>query len=211
MKILSFCTALITVALLLMTGCKDASVPVESTDGSVLLAGANKEGCATIQDGLFDSKGNLIVLGYDKWGYNYQAHMFNGLYENYSRPDPPVTVGDVKLQMKWNDAWLSNTDCDGDGKLDRYFGFDSYIGSGAWLTNHMSGGVKDSKWTYFVKIVAAPADAKLVNGIWFTADGGEIGPEIWGAFAIIQELETGTGAPILYKTPLGPGFGKFKP
>ena len=75
--------------------------------------------CATIQDGtITDSAGNPVVLGYDKWGYNYQAHMFNGYADNYSRPAVPVTSGD-KLNMKWSDAWLANVDCNGDGKLDR--------------------------------------------------------------------------------------------
>ena len=43
----------------------------------------------------------------------------------------------IKLVMKWNDAWLSNMDRDDDGMLDRHYGFSSYIGSGAWETNHM--------------------------------------------------------------------------
>jgi len=95
--------------------------------------------------------------------------------------------------MKWNDAWLSNKDCDGDGLLDRHYGYDSYIGSGAWLTNHQSGEYVGEdgeicKWNYFVKIVAAPEDATLTDGIWNNADGTEIGPEIWGSFAIIQEV-----------------------
>jgi len=38
-----------------------------------------------------------------------------------------------------------------------------------------------------VKIVAAPADATLVGGLWYAADGTEIGPAIWGEFATIQE------------------------
>ena len=37
--------------------------------------------CTTIQDGvLLTSDGELITPGYDVWGYNYQAHMFNGGY-----------------------------------------------------------------------------------------------------------------------------------
>ena len=93
--------------------------------------------------------------------------------------------------MKWNDAWLSNKDCDGDGLLDRHYGFGSYIGSGAWLTNHQSGTYIDDdgnlcEWDYFVKIIAVPADAYANSGIWYNADGTEIGPEIWGAFATIQ-------------------------
>jgi hypothetical protein len=178
-------------------------------------AAAQKKGCLTIQNGLKDSKGNLIQLGYDIWGYNYQAHMFNGFYDNYSRPDTPVYSGDT-LEMKWNDAWLSNQSCDGDQFLDRHYGYPTYIGSGAWLTNHQKGQYEEDgkvyKWTYFVKIVAAPADAVLDGGVWRTADGFEIGPAIWGDFAIIQEVynDTGTGDHgLLYKSPVGPGLGKW--
>jgi len=163
--------------------------------------------CTTIQDGtLSASTGEAITTGYDEFGYNYQAHMFNGRYCDYDR----VTGGaycDVNLIMKWNDTWLSNKDCDGDGELDRHYGYDSYIGSGAWLTNHMRGGKGKDHWTYFVKIVAVPEDAQLVDGVWFAADGTEIGPVIWGAFAIIQEVESGVG--VLYLSPAGPGFGKW--
>src|SRR3990172_9947514 len=92
--------------------------------------------CTTIQSGLLeDTKSNDITLGYDQWGYNYEAHMFNGWFDNYSRPGTPVSEGD-RLMMKWNDAWLSNQSCDNDFKLDRHFDFDFYKGSGAWLTNH---------------------------------------------------------------------------
>jgi len=110
-----------------------------------------------------------ISPGYDDFGYNYQAHMFNGYYTNAylgkegrppyegdasayyqllvdredfdtiedaedymigehwnsdaARWDPNVwhwEFRDVTLMMKWNDAWLSNKDCDG-GDLDRHY------------------------------------------------------------------------------------------
>jgi hypothetical protein len=183
------------------------------------MAMAAKIKCTKIQDGtLTDVNGNAITVGYDQWGYNYQGHIFNGFYDNYSRPAVPVTEGD-NLEMKWNDAWLSNQDCDADGKLDRHFGFPTYIGSGAWLTNHMSGAYyvdnsgNECHWTYFVKIVAAPADATLKSGVWYTAGGEQIGPAIWGEFAIIQEITNDpcAGDHVLFKSPVGPGLGKFKP
>ena len=68
------------------------------------------------------------------------------------------------------------------------------------------------KWTYFVKIVAAPADAIKAGDYWYTADGIEIGPVIWGAFAKIQQVSNDPSLGehgILYKSPVGPGFGKF--
>jgi hypothetical protein len=183
--------------------------------------------CTTVQDGtLLTSDGDVITPGYDQYGYNYGARIFNGDYCDYLRStvfcpfeDPPssgqfVDYGDIDLIMKWNDAWLSNKDCDGDSKLDRHFGSSSYQGSEAWLTNHQAGkvdvGGKLRKWTYFVKIVAVPLDANNVGGVWYTTDGIEIGPSIWGPFAIIEEVlnDPSVGAHgVVYKSPAGPGFG----
>ena len=183
---------------------------------------AGKDGCTRIQDGdIYTSDGELIVLGYDEWGYNYQAHMFNGYYcDSYHDADWCQYLEDVELLMKWNDAWLSNKDCDGDELLDRHYGFDSYIGSGAWLTNHQSGTYeydgKECQWIWFVKIVAVPEDATLVDGVWYDAGGNEIGPEEeeWGSFAIIQSVYNdpcGGYHGVEYLSPVGPGLGKFKP
>ncbi len=118
--------------------------------------------CTTIQSGsLLYSIGHFLYgvqplkTGFDIFGYNYQAHLFNGYYCNayfgaaglppyegdsaaYLAANPSAAshwawpYRDTMVSMKWNDAWLSNMDCDKDGKLDRHFGFPSYIGSGAW-------------------------------------------------------------------------------
>ena len=218
----------VIVAAFLLIGCKSEndesvnevsnnetfnSVPSESRKG--------KSACTTIQDGnLLTSDGNTIATGYDDWGYNYQARLFNGLYCDSYRDAPWCQpYKEVKLMMKWNDAWLSNKDCDDDELLDRHFGHDSYIGSGAWLTNHQSGVYdgedgQECKWNYFVKIVAAPIDATLTDGIWYAADDTEIGPVIWGSFATIQQVENDPCAGLnglQYLSPGGPGFGKFRP
>jgi hypothetical protein len=189
--------------------------------------------------------GEPLQTGFDPFGYNYQARMFSGSYANtylggdgyppYEGDDDayaarlaeegfgtdPYTkwywpYRDVELAMKWNDAWLSNKDCDDDGKLDRHYGYLSYIGSGAWITNHMSGtyegGKKMCKWVYFTKIVAVPEDATLVGGIWYTASENEIGPVMWGQFATIQSVYNdpcGGFHGIEYLSPSGPGFGKY--
>jgi len=178
-----------------------------------------KTECTTIQSGtLLRSDGTPIVLGYDEWGYNYQAHMFNGGYcDAYRNAAWCQPYKDDNLIMKWNDAWLSNKDCDEDGLLDRHYGYPSYIGSGAWLTNHQSGTYEGEngetcKWEYFVKIVAAPQDAYTEGGIWYTANGVEIGSVIWGEFATIQEVYNDSCAGyhgIQYLSPAGPGFGKW--
>jgi len=206
------------------------------------------DSCTTIQDGILTYStghyldGEPLKVGYDDYGYNYQAHMFSGSYANVylggdgfppyegdddaylaENPDAENTwywpYRETQLIMKWNDAWISNKDCDNDGKLDRHDGFDTYIGSGAWETNHQWGTYigedgKTHKWDYFTKIVAAPAGAELDGGIWYTADGIEIGPDIWGQFATIQSVYNdpyGGYHGIEYLSPVGPGFGKFAP
>jgi hypothetical protein len=167
---------------------------------------AGKKECTTIQSGeLLTSGGDVIVTGFADNGYNYQAHLFNGYWG-----------GDL-LVMKWSDSWLSNMDCDGDGKLDRHYGFPTYIGSGAWETNFWLGEYEGEdgevcKWTYFVKIVAVPEDATLLGGIWYNAAGVEIGTEIWGQFVIIQEVwnDPCEGAHgVYYLSPDHAGFGNW--
>ena len=173
-----------------------------------------KNACTTIQSGeLFSSTGEQLTTGFDSYGYNYQAHQYIGYYGNYQRPPQPVDWGE-RLMMKWNDAWLANSDCDGDLKLDRHYGFDSYIGSGAWLTNHISGEYQldgnTCKYNYFVKIVAAPEGAYVDSGYWYAEDGTEIGEVIWGSFAVIQEVETDPCAGLHGKQYISPdhaGFG----
>lgn len=182
--------------------------------------------CGTIQQGsIYTGDGELINVGYSEWGYNYQGDIFNGMYCDYHPVYRPggakyawcqENYGNDRLMMKWNNAWLSNKDCDNDGLLDRHFGYDNYIGSGAWLTNHMSGiyeeNGKSCSWNYFVKIVAVPSDAELIGGVWYLADNTELGEEIWGAFATIQSIynDTCTGEHgVEYLSPAGPGFGKF--
>jgi len=147
-------------------------------------AKAPTSSCTYIQDGVLKYaaghylQDQILTTGYDVFGYNYQAHIFNGSYANayLGRPDygghRPYVNDDVaylaqyqtintddltawlwqfrnvNLQMKWNDAWLANSDCDvtKDGVLDRHFGFTAYQGSGAWLTNHATGTYEGNTW-----------------------------------------------------------------
>ena len=117
--------------------------------------------CKYIKDGtIIDKFDAPITLGYNKWGYNYQAHMFNGMYcDAYGGAGWCQQFKDVSLMMKWNDAWLSNKDCGTQGadqlaysntivpdnKLDRHYPTGTYIGSDAWLTNHATGTYPSTK------------------------------------------------------------------
>lgn len=71
----------------------------------------------------------------------------------------------------------------------------------------MAGGAGSDHSNYFTEIVAVPTDAVRVGGVWYSADGTEIGPVIWGSFATIQIVESGIGA--TYVSPAGPGLGNW--
>ncbi len=178
--------------------------------------------CTTIQQGtLVGSDTEPLTTGFNSWGYNYQAHIFNGGYcDAYQNADWCQPYANDQLEMKWNDAWLSNQDCNQDGRLDRPDdNGGSYRGTGAWVTNHQKGTYVDAngkkqRWEYFTKIVAAPTDATLSGSNWLAADGSVIGYQIWGDFAVTQEIysDTGTGDHgVLYLTPYAAGLGKFTP
>lgn len=182
--------------------------------------------------------GQPIPTGFDLFGYNYQGHLFKGSYFNaysggagfppyegddeaYLAANPKAAshwawpYRDTQLLMKWNDAWLSNMDRNDDNKLDRHYGYTTYIGSGAWETNHMWGENDDgTQWNYYCNIVAAPVDATKSLGVWYTSDGTEIGPDIWGEFAVIFEVsnDPSTGDHgVIYNAPAPTGFGYYKP
>lgn len=168
---------------------------------------AKPAGCATIQSGLItDTAGNPVTLGYDQYGYNYQAHIFNGTYDSSDRKLDGKFWGqtgdyvDDSLIMKWSDPWLANVDCNGNGKLDR--GLENGVVGGisrGWNTNQVNGdydsdgdGTQDAHYTWFVKIV-------------WTGPGSPL----WGQYTIIQEIynDPVAGFGGLYSKIGAPGFG----
>lgn len=155
--------------------------------------------CVGIGSGLItDSAGNPITTGYDIYGYNYQAHAYNGTYDGLDRVLDGKYYGqsgdfvDDRVGMKWSDDWLSSTDCNGDGKLDRGASGTSQ----GWLTNHIAGDYVDGagvtqRYTDFVKIVWTGPSSPL-----------------WGEYSIIQEVYNDSGGGS-FRTRLGsPGLGQ---
>lgn len=169
-----------------------------------------------------DMKKMQVFYGIYGYGATHSVEFKNIEVQGYKVDTPYDTwywpYRDVNLVMKWNDAWLSNMDRNDDGKLDRHHGHDSYKGSGAWETNHMMGSYVMEEVTYnwdsFTKIVAVPKDAYVLDGVWYSVEDVEIGPEIWGEFAIIQDIynDEGTGEEgNVYKSKGPVGFGYFQP
>ena len=205
------------------------------------------------------------TVGADLFGYNYQAHVFNGFFANAylggdgyppywgdteayyqmlveidlaaSVEDAEIMLSDMwywenrdeRLVIKWNDAWLSNQDrgddalgTTPDGNLDRHYGYPAYADSGAWLTNQRSGTdevvingkVRTQRWTYFIKIITPPSSAVKEDGIWYTEDGIEIGPERYNSFAAVQIISNDKlydEHGLLYRSSNGSGFGVYGP
>ncbi len=150
--------------------------------------------CNDISSGLiYDSDGEVITVGPDDWGYNYAEHEFSGTYCDATRGAPcPTEYEAVGLYMEWNDAWLSNRDCDGDGLLDRHFGFASYRGTDASITNEMTDYYFTEAgnfcgWLYKFRAEAAPLDASVVDGVYYSAAGDELGPVIWVEFFVSED------------------------
>ena len=147
-----------------------------------------KDKCTKIKsDKLTISDDKQINTGYDKWGYNYETHLFKGTYCNaFQNSQWCQPWKNDQLSLRWNDQWLSNRDCDGDRELDRYREHSSYIGSGAWLRGHQSG-ISESEngekcaWNYFMKIIAKPNKDFDCND-----QGGE---EIWGDFCKFSNID----------------------
>ena len=208
MKRLAILGILMLIASLTLTGGQALADKLTTFDsqGNDNVLNAPKAACARIQDGsIKDSAGNPIVLGYDQYGYNYQAHMFNGTYDSVDRKLDGKYWGstgdyvDDKLMMKWSDSWLANVDCDGDGKLDR--GLENGVSGGiskGWETNHVEGDYLDAAgvlqhYTWFVKIV-------------WTGPGSPL----WGQYTVIEEIyndPAGGFHGVFDKIP-SPGFGQ---
>lgn len=163
--------------------------------------------CATIQGGtITDTAGNTLSVGFDEFGYNYQAHLFNGTYDSsdrvldgfYWEDQASTDYADDALIMKWSNSWLANVDCNDDQKLDRGL-VDGVVGgiSLGWLTNHETNDYVDGDgnvqhYTYFAKIV------------WVG-----VGGSLWGQYEIIQEVvndPVGGFTGLQFKVG-APGFG----
>ncbi len=183
---------------LIMISCdnsEDISTSMELENDTALKSamakkGGAKEKCATIQSGtILDDDGNTIQVGFNQSGYNYQAKTYYG--ERFPESSPGWY-----LKWKWNDAFLSTQDCDGDQRLDIANGQDSYRGTGAWTTTKWTKKYTDGEdnqciASQFSKFVAVPVGANAIDGIYYTADGVEIGQVVLNApgfedFARIQ-------------------------
>lgn len=167
----------------------------------VVFAAKPTSDCTAIRSGeIIGTDGNPITTGASDWGYNYQAHRFSGEYCLANELEKECPPGEPYLKMRWNDAWVSNKDCDGDFRLDTHYGFPSYRGSDAWLLMEQDGeDVIDGApcdWTLDMELLAVPLEATLQGDFWVMPDGEEVGLLYFGDFALVKLYENNecTGA-----------------
>ncbi|MGB5382425.1 MAG: hypothetical protein WBN16_09890 [Lutimonas sp.] len=190
-------------------------------------------------------EGKPLQEGFDEFGYNYQSHQFKGSYANlyiglagyppyegddeaYLSENPTILSNNYIMtyywpyrkafvQQSWNEARWSNKDCDGDGSLDRHYGFENYQGSGAWETFTVTGEYEDDNgnscdYRYKYTFIAPPMDAYQKDGFWYNSNDQLIG----AVFYYLAEIKETAHDPcgglngVVFKTALGPGLGKFK-
>jgi len=121
--------------------------------------------------------------GFNEWGYNYQANIFNGMYcDAYEDATWCQPHKDIKLQMKWSDEWLNEdrVRCAGTSQEG------SSACEGAWLTNHQRETYEDEEtgktctWEWFLKIVYIDGEESTCDDL-----GGKW---LWGAYCEIQSI-----------------------
>ncbi len=164
--------------------------------------------------------------GFDKWGYNYQARIFNGLFGNADENRPGdlnpdtylgastdsygyfdsdgnphevlVNVAGTHLIMKWSKAW--HMAVFGPNNI-RYDGDEDPMNEDAWLTNHVNGTgtIYDTEGNeiYSGRIT-------ILSKIKWVGDTTGYTNPIWGEMAVVQKVINGQGVVFL---EIPPGWG----
>jgi len=192
-------------------------------------------------------EGQPLTSGKDGYGYNYQAHGFRGYFINFilmwpfsgtdgnQYPGLPPYHGDapayltahpqaeyhpyweyrdLHLVMHWSDSYFSNRGGQAGGFVN-VSGFRP--GSGAWVTNHVSGAYigddnKRHQWTNSIKLMAPPDDAYRDGNTWYLGNGAELGLYSDGGVLIHSVLNDRYGGAygLAYRSPVSPGIGFYR-
>ena len=218
MKTTYFLRPLLIVFIFSLYSCDDSaelneSLELEKSALQKKSSANNTLKCAKIQDGtIVDYRGEVIPLGVDDLGYNYQAKRYNG--EMF-----PILAPGWILDQKWNTAFRSTEDCDGDNRLDYANGEENYRGTGAWTTTtwsrtYINDDEKTCKVSQFSKYIAVPKNATSDGINFYDEDGSIIGQVVnaegFEDFALIQRIWNEPCAGINgvdYKAPGPVGLG----
>ena len=143
------------------------------------------------------ANGNPAQTGFDQYGYNRCAHVFNGTWEGYctepkrnAAPDCYGVARTTKLIMKWNEEWdRGNATGWEKGPYDAY------------LDNEIRGTYIDG--TPFSEHFKTRWDAGCAaNGV--SSNGGSC---IWGPFEILMDQGTENGVKVWWTKLTPAGYG----
>jgi hypothetical protein len=143
------------------------------------------------------ANGNVAATGFDQYGYNRCAHLFNGTLEGYcaARNQGPTcggASGSTKLIMKWNEEW-DRGNAEGWSKP-------PYA---AHLDNEFNGTYVDG--TPFSEHFKTKWDAGCVasHGL-FSSNGGSC---VWNQFEILMDQGTEAGEHFWWTKLTPAGYG----
>lgn len=175
-----------------------------------------------IEEPLVDLKsghsGNAELSGFDEWGFNWNAHLFQGYalnmllgdhyFMNWSHYKKHVYNGEGK--EFWNmlvesytyfpylipyELFNAKLVCKWNDALINKDGVypASWLDSDGWIVFNYSGEAEGKKWSSMRKLVTACSGDELVNGIWYNEDGEEIGLDalFWNDLIVIQVVNHG--------------------
>lgn len=184
------------------------------------------------QSNFLDAKNNSKMLGYDEWGFNFEAQHFKGYLINMILADPAFqTMPHYRNHLytgQGQEFWdmLMNTygyfdqimpgfllDCElrskwNDGIMDKNGVYpQTWVDSNGIISFKYSMTDENGKrWSHFRKLVSSRSTDELVDGFWFNEDGQEIGFESywWPTLIVVQVNNTGNPPSIFYNDYIAP-------
>ncbi len=130
------------------------------------------------------ASGRVVATGFDQYGYNRCAHIFNGTYGGWCAqhgqgPDCGGVQGSTTLVMKWNEEWdRGNATNWNEGPYDAW---EDNEAKGAYLDGTTFSEHFKTKWDAGCVAVTTPADPM---GYTYRPDGGKC---IWGQFLVLMD------------------------
>ncbi|MFA6166539.1 MAG: hypothetical protein WC700_07990 [Gemmatimonadaceae bacterium] len=168
------------------------SVPTETAVLKSSSLAANGGSCTL-------ANGSTANTGFDQWGYNRCAHIFNGTWEGYCTEPKRHAVPDcygvsrtTKLVMKWNEEWDR-------GNAEKWL-VPPYA---AWLDNEARGTYVDG--TPYSEHFKTKWDAGCAASHGAVSSNG--GSCIWGPFEILMDQGTEAGEHFWWTKLTPAGYG----
>ena len=225
MKNKHFITIIFLFSLLILSGCSKESID-DTTD------------LTQIQETELAAKNNKnISSGFNEYGFNWNAHHFNGILMNVFFSDPmfegapfygmPPYTGDDDDYLNnnpeaadlpfwiWNYRHVNLVMHWNEALISREAVYNMpWFNSTAFITFHYSGGEGDTRWSQFQKMVAAKETDNFLEGKWYNKNEDEIGiASGYVDLVLISVTNTGVIPNNFYDeyhNLLSSGLGKYK-